>query len=147
MKHDLSRWPLVVGVEGEESGLDRYRRFLDAWNDWLARGERFAVLRVLLRDEALTPTAETTRLGKQWMTENAGRVSAHVAGIATVLPPASYARFGRMNTERAFGVPGGNFADLDAAIDWLQDVVFATGGAWPRATAVRSTVSRLSAGH
>lgn len=143
MKHDLSLWPLVVSVGAETLDVDGYRRFLAAWDDWLARPEPFATLRVVTRDAAMMPSGETARMAKQWMKENAAHVRERVLGIATVLPPASFERFRNMDAEKAFGVPGGNFADLDSALDWLGQHVFRAGNA-PAPAAIRGVIAALA---
>jgi len=54
MQHDLGCWPLVLSFSSGQPTLQELHDYSGAWTNWLAHGERFAVLQVL-QDSA--PTA------------------------------------------------------------------------------------------
>ncbi|WP_051303394.1 hypothetical protein [Comamonas composti] len=122
---DLSRWPLVVGIYREAATLQTYQAQLDRWQEWFARGEDFALLRVYATPESLLQPEGGAALGKFWLQQHRPLLQRRVMGMATViLPPEDHARLKNMQVEKAFGVPGGVFASVPQALAWLEKKVF-----------------------
>lgn len=124
----LARWPLVIATYRAAMTLDDYRAQLAQWHAWLARGERFAVLRVFASTDSLTHPEGSAQLSRQWLQETRPRLQQWVLGMATVVPASHYESLRRMQMEKAFGVPGEVFQDKDEALAWLKQRVFAPAG-------------------
>jgi hypothetical protein len=142
---DLACWPLVLSVAAGAQTLEDQRAFLGDWTRWLDRGEPFAVLRLFGSSEALVHPEGGARMAKQWMQDNGARMRQTVMGIASVVPASDHERMSRMDIEKAFGVPGGMFADLDAALLWLDGRVFRPRGLALDRAAAAAAASRLAA--
>lgn len=124
IRHDLSHWPLVLTVAQGPSSLPEMQRFIDDWANWLARGMPFATLRVFADSPSLEFPTGSGSLAKEWLKQQGGAIRRQVMGMATVVPASEYERLRKMNAEKLFGVPASTFADLPAAIDWLQEHVY-----------------------
>ncbi|MBS0220171.1 MAG: hypothetical protein JSR91_05455 [Proteobacteria bacterium] len=123
--HDLSQWPLVLTVARGAMTVEDHAAFLAEWTRWLDRGERFATLRWFVDSEALAHPEGAGPAAKVWLQANAARLRAQVLGMATIVPPESLERVGRMNAEKLFGVPARSFGDFDQALRWMADALFA----------------------
>lgn len=142
IRHDLTQWPLVLSVMKGRSSLDEQLGFFRQWSDWLARGERFATLRVFCDGAALERPEGGGKEAKVWLQENGAAIRNHVAAMATVVPPEHLEAVGRMNAEKLFGVPAQPFSALEPAIAWtlghMPDVPVGLSG-----DSVRSTLWQL----
>jgi len=126
--HDLGQWPLVVSVSAGAPTLADTQDFAQAWDDWLARGQAFASLRVFTDAASLTHPPGSAQHVKQWFGRQAQAIREQVMGMASVVPAGEFERMSRMNVEKLFGVPAAIFADLPSALAWLRDQVFAPRG-------------------
>jgi len=142
IRNDLSRWPLVISVASGAPTPDEHAVFLTEWTGRLDRGEPFAVLRQFTSAAALIHPEGGARRAKQWMEDNGVRIRRTVIALASVMQADEYERMKKMNIEKAFGVPGGIFADADAALSWLGADVFQPRGLPLDPAAVRAVLSR-----
>ncbi|MPS30610.1 hypothetical protein [Pigmentiphaga sp.] len=126
--HDLAHWPLVVSVSTGAPTLADTQAFSQAWDEWLAREQPFASLRVFADAASLTHPPGAAQHVKQWFGRQAPAIRDQVMGMANVVPPEEFERVSRMNIEKLFGVPAATFADLPSALAWLRDRVFAPRG-------------------
>lgn len=126
--HDLGHWPLVVSVSAGAPTLADTQDFSLAWDDWLARGQAFASLRVFTDAASLTHPPGAAQHVKQWFGRQGQAIREQVMGMASVVPPEEFERVSRMNVEKLFGVPAAIFADLPSALAWLRDRVFTPRG-------------------
>jgi len=143
MRHDLSHWPLVISVASTSSTLAEMEAFTKAWEQWMARGESFATLRVFTHSEALTHPPGSAAQAKQWLQQQGETIRQHVMGMATVVPPGDYERLRKMNAEKLFGVPAATFADLPAALEWLTTHVYAPRGLKLDTVRISTTIETL----
>ena len=118
---DDSLWPLgILMLEGAQS-LEQHEQMLAIWDNWFARGERFIPLRVHLGESALDQAPGVARVTKQWLkagaAENMRRL---VSAMVIVVPPSRFEAMRQLSVETVFGVPGGIFATVDDALEWLR---------------------------
>jgi len=144
MQYDLTHWPLVISVASTPSTLAEMETFLQRWEQWLADGELFALLRVFTHSESLTHPPGSPPLVKQWLQQQGEAIRQRVMGMATVVPPVDYERLRKMNAEKLFGVPAATFADVPAALRWLKERVYAPRGLMLDAAAISATIEILS---
>lgn len=119
MKHDLSCWPLVLSVGRGRPSLAELHDYATAWNAWLERGQRFAMLRILLDSQAHGYPPGGAGIRKAWFGANRQRFESQVAGMASVAPGDVLARIDRLASQQPLTVPARAFAEADAAIAWL----------------------------
>jgi|GEM_PF-438621 len=125
MQHNtLSHWPLAISVARAMPTMEEVAQFQQEWSDWLARGEAFATLRVLVDTQALEHPPGSAASVKQWLQTHASTIKEQVMGMATVVPESELARISKMNAEKLFGVPAATFSELSGALDWLQQRVY-----------------------
>jgi len=143
MQHDLSHWPLVITVAAKSSTLTEMEAFLQTWEQWLAGGELFAMLRVFTHSESLTHPPGSPPLAKQWLQQQGEAIRQQVMGMATVVPLVDYERLRKMNAEKLFGVPAATFADVPAALRWMKERVYAPRDLMLDAAAISATIETL----
>ncbi|WP_028467330.1 hypothetical protein [Nisaea denitrificans] len=118
---DDTLWPLsILMLEGSQS-LEQHDQMLGIWNAWFDRNERFISLRVYLDESSLDQVPGVGRVTKQWLkagaSENMRRL---VSCMAIAVPPSRFEAMNRQSVEKAFGIPGGVFPNLDDSLDWLK---------------------------
>jgi len=123
-RHDLSHWPLVLSVEQGAPSLADVQALQQNWNHWLARGERFASLRVLCDVDTLTHPPGSAQSMKAWLQTSLAAIRAQVLGMATVVPASALESLRKMNAEKLFGVPAALFDNVPDALAWLQETVW-----------------------
>ncbi|PJX24119.1 hypothetical protein CAP48_11485 [Advenella sp. S44] len=143
IRHDLSRWPLVITVEQGPASLTDMQAYIEEWRRWLARGESFVTLRVFADAEALVHPPGSAPLAKQWLNQQGEAIRQLVMGMATVVPPSGYERLRKMNAEKLFGVPAATFADVAGALGWLKEHVYEPLGLVLNARAMGATIEAL----
>ena len=114
--HDLGQWPLVVSVSAGAPTLADTQDFAQAWDDWLARGQAFASLRVFTDAASLTHPPGSAQHVKQWFGRQAQAIREQVMGMASVVPAGEFERMSRMNVEKLFGVPAAIFPEATGLI-------------------------------
>lgn len=127
IKHDLSRWPLVVSVSRGAPTLEELRRFSDDWTRWFARNERFATLRIHVDAQSHTHPEGGAKEKKRWFTESRDDLKSLIIGMATVVPAEILGEVGRTKQAKLYGVPAQAFESLDDAVDWLASLFSAEG--------------------
>lgn len=137
--YDASCWPLAMTFS---SGSPRLEDMLDDaanWSAWLGRGERFAILRVLLDRDAYAHPPGAAQARKSWLAEHGDLIRKQMLGMALVLPEDVLGQAQRMQAERLFGVPAQAFCSVEDAIAWLRPLMTQNFGitncetAWIRA--------------
>ncbi|AYR19743.1 hypothetical protein [Alcaligenes faecalis] len=121
--YDASCWPLGMTFS---SGSPRLEDMLDDaanWRAWLGRGERFAILRVLLDRDAYAHPPGAAQARKAWLAEHGDLIRQHMLGMALVLPEDVLDQAQRMQAERLFGVPAQAFCSIEDAIAWLRPLM------------------------
>jgi len=119
MQHNLSCWPLVLSFASGKPDLQTLRDYSSAWTSWLDRGERFAMLRILLDSDAYGHPPGAAQARKRWFAANANALKNQVFGMATVAPADVVDQLNKIKTDRLFGVPTQAFTTVETALDWL----------------------------
>lgn len=119
MKHDLSCWPLVLSFSQGAPSLDDLQQYSLAWTEWFERGERFAVLRLLLDRSAQEHPPGGALARKNWLSSHGDRLKAQVVGLATVVPADGLAQMNKIKADRLFGVPAQAFGGVSEALAWV----------------------------
>ena len=119
MKHDLSCWPLVLSFSQGAPSLDDLQQYSFAWTEWFERGERFAVLRILLDHRAQEHPPGGALARKTWLSSHGDRLKAQVVGLATVAPAEGLEHMNKIKADRLFGVPAQAFGGVNEALAWV----------------------------
>lgn len=119
---DDSLWPLsILMLEGSQS-LEQHDQMLDIWNAWFARNEQFISLRIYLDESSLDQVPGVGHVTKQWLkTGAAENMRRLVSCMAIAVPPSRFEAMNRQSVEKAFGIPGGVFPNLDDALDCIAE--------------------------
>ncbi len=123
IRHDLSHWPLVVTASRGAPTSEDLAGFSDAWNSWLNRGERFAILRILADPASHSHPQGGAKEKKNWLQRNADGVKRQVIAMATVVPFEIYPQISAMNAQKLFSVPASTFLTVEDALDWLTPLL------------------------
>ncbi|MEO9901885.1 hypothetical protein [Nisaea sp.] len=119
---DNTLWPLGILMQDGTQSPEQHDQMLDIWNAWFARDERFISLRIYLDESSLDQVPGVGRVTKQWLKAGAAEdMRRLVSCMAITVPPSSFDVMNRQSVEKAFGIPGGVFPNLDGALDWLGE--------------------------
>lgn len=145
IKHDVTRWPLVVSASRGAPALEELRCFSDDWTSWLARNQRFATLRIHADAQSYTYPEGDAKEKKRWFSASRSDLKSQVIGMATVVPAEILGEVGRTKQEKLYGVPAQAFASLDDAVDWLATLFDEEGLAFDPQAVRASTMHMVQA--
>lgn len=122
LKHESQYWPVALTVAHGEATLEQHMCSLASWDNWFCKGEPFHVIRVYLDEASLRHPEGAAQATQRWMAAGAAeKMRELVQSMLIVVPPNQYERMKKMSVRKAFDIPGGLFASLEAAYAWLDN--------------------------
>lgn len=118
---DEGQWPVVIQIAQGLQDLGLHEKMLAAWDSWFARQDSVVVLRIYRDAASLEHAPGVAKVTKAWMQAGAAEnIRRYISAMPIVVPPENYASMADIDVDRVFGVPGGIFAEFDAALAWLS---------------------------
>ena len=119
-------WPIVIVTFDGGPPVQETEAFLSAFDEWLARGEEFAVL---LEKRSFggrgAETKEATKRRDEWLAANREKIEQHCRGIAVVTESSRLYRLFKPVIKRLmakkFGCPGVMYSSRTEAHQWLDE--------------------------
>ena len=115
-------WPIALTVAQGKLTLTQHNDCLTAWDKWFALGKPFHVMRFYEDSASLEQDKGVGKATQTWMNEGAdNKFRTLVKNMLIIVPPDQFPRVEKMSVRKVFGISGGIFPSVDAALDWLEN--------------------------
>lgn len=114
-------WPLAIAVAQGKLTLQQHLDCLTAWDKWFALDKPFHVIRFYEDVAALEQDKGVGKATQAWMSAGAAeQFRTHIKSMLIIVPPEEFPRVEKMSVRKVFGIAGGIFPSINAAIAWLE---------------------------
>lgn len=117
-------WPMATVSFDDMPTVEETETFLEHFDEWLTRDERFGLLIVTTTGIDTQPDRDATKRQISWVRENQPRIEQNCAGLARVVHSDELTEQSEDHTqvvENLYGCPAAIFDEQNAAERWLTE--------------------------